>query len=207
MDMYKVIKRFIDIILSLAALPIILLTILIVGIIIKLEDRGPIIYKSKRVGKNGEIFNMYKLRSMYVNAPDIRLEDGSTFNSENDTRVTKIGNIIRKTSIDELPQIINVLLGHMSIIGPRPSTPHWLTICKDDEKEILNISPGLTGYNQAYFRNTISDAEKYQNDLYYVRNVSFSLDLKIFFKTIYVVLMRKGVNRMEKLNIKQDQIT
>ncbi|PIC77206.1 UDP-phosphate galactose phosphotransferase [Sporosarcina sp. P19] len=200
--MYLVFKRFMDIVLSLLALPIVLVVILVFGIMIKLEDKGPIIYKSKRVGKKGEIFNMFKLRSMYINAPDIRLEDGATYNSESDSRVTRIGKFIRKTSIDELPQVVNVLIGNMSIIGPRPSTPYWLSICSEEEKEILTISPGLTGYNQAYFRNSISDAEKYRNDLIYVMNMSIIFDLKIFLKTIAVVLTRKGVNRNNEIYIK-----
>lgn len=189
-----------DIFLSLLALPVVLTVIFIFGILIKLEDRGPIIYRSKRVGRNGIIFDMFKLRSMYVNAPDIRLEDGGTFNSDDDSRVTKVGKFLRKTSIDELPQVINILIGNMSIIGPRPSTPFWLTICKEEEKEIMKVAPGLTGYSQAYFRNSISDAEKYNNDLYYVKNISILLDIKIFFKTISIVLKRKGVYTKKKVN-------
>lgn len=191
--MYLAIKRSADIILSLLVLPIILLIVFPIGILIKYEDKGPVFFKSKRVGKNSRIFNMYKLRTMYVNAPDIRQQDGSTYNSANDSRVTKIGKWLRKTSIDELPQIFNILIGDMSIIGPRPSTPYWLTICKPEELEILNVLPGLTGYNQAYFRNSINDSEKYKNDLYYVKNMSIRLDLKIFFKTIEVVLKRDKV--------------
>lgn len=193
MNIYLVFKRIVDIILSFIALPFILIIVLIMGIFIKIEDKGPIFYKSKRVGKHGEIFNMLKLRSMFINAPDVRLQDGSTFNANDDVRVTKMGRFLRKTSIDELPQIINILFGQMSIIGPRPSTPYWLEICSEEDKEILNLSPGLTGYNQAYFRNSIPDKEKYKNDLYYVRNITFILDLKIFFKTISTILKREKV--------------
>ncbi len=118
--MYKhFFKRFFDILVSLIALPFVLLVIIIMAPIIYINDPGPIFYNATRRGKNGKVFKMFKLRSMYVNAPDIRNEDGSTFNSDNDPRVTKIGRIMRKTSIDELPQILNVLLGHMSYVGER----------------------------------------------------------------------------------------
>lgn len=193
MKSYMILKRLIDITFSLLALPFVGIIILIFGILIKLEDNGSVIYKSKRVGKNGKVFNMYKLRSMYINSPDIRLKDGSTYNGKNDFRVTRIGKFIRKTSIDELPQVVNILLGDMSIVGPRPSTPYWLDICKEEEKEIMKVSPGLTGYNQAYFRNSISDEEKYLNDIYYVKNISFFLDLKIFFRTIFTILKLEKV--------------
>lgn len=140
---YEYIKRLFDILFSLLILPIIAIIILFAGFFVWLEDKGPIFYLSKRVGKNGNIFCMYKLRSMYVNAPQIRLKDGSVYNSEKDPRITVIGGFLRKTSIDELPQIINVLKGDMSLIGPRPSTPYWLTICKEKHKEILKIVPVL----------------------------------------------------------------
>ena len=119
--MYKhFFKRVLDILISLIALPFVILTIIIFGPIIFLTDRGPIFYCGKRIGRNGKAFKMIKFRSMKVNAPDIRLEDGSTYNGEDDPRVTKIGKFLRKTSIDELPQFLNVLFGQMSIIGPRP---------------------------------------------------------------------------------------
>jgi undecaprenyl phosphate N,N'-diacetylbacillosamine 1-phosphate transferase len=201
---YIALKRIIDICISLIAMPIVLLIILIFGILIKIEDKGPIFYMAQRVGKNGVVFKMFKLRSMYINAPDIRLEDGSTYNSDNDYRVTKIGRLLRKASIDEIPQIINILFGDMTLIGPRPSTPYWLTICKEEEKEIMKVAPGLTGYNQAYFRNSISDEQKYKNDLWYVRNMSFFIDIKIFLKTIYIIFKREKVYKellSEKTNI------
>ena len=190
---YEYIKRLFDILFSLLILPIIAIIILFAGFFVWLEDKGPIFYLSKRVGKNGNIFCMYKLRSMYVNAPQIRLKDGSVYNSEKDPRITVIGGFLRKTSIDELPQIINVLKGDMSLIGPRPSTPYWLTICKEKHKEILKIVPGITGYNQAYFRNSVSDEIKYENDLYYVQNISFFLDVKIAFKTFKTVLTKEKI--------------
>jgi len=187
------VKSFVDFILSLVLLPLVLFVVLLAGIFIWIEDKGPVFYLSERVGKNGEVFKMFKLRSMYVNAPQIRKPDGSVFSNENDSRITKVGKFLRKTSLDELPQIFNVLKGDMSFIGPRPSTPYWLTICQKKHIEILNLKPGITGYNQAYFRNSVSDDEKYDNDLYYVRNISLRLDLKIIFKTAKSVLLREKI--------------
>jgi undecaprenyl phosphate N,N'-diacetylbacillosamine 1-phosphate transferase len=191
--MYKhFFKRLIDFLISLLALPFVLLTIIIFGPIIFLTDRGPIFYCGERIGKNGKPFKMIKFRSMKVNAPDIRLEDGSTFNGENDPRVTKIGKFLRKTSIDELPQFLNVLVGQMSIIGPRPDPLDWLDRYPDDIKVFLTVRPGITGYSQAYFRNSADGYEKMQNDAYYAKNLSFGLDVKIFFKTIVTVFKHEN---------------
>ncbi|HQE48339.1 MAG TPA: sugar transferase [Fervidobacterium sp.] len=192
--MYKhFFKRLIDFLISLLALPFVLLTIIIFGPIIFLTDRGPIFYCGERIGKNGKPFKMIKFRSMKVNAPDIRLEDGSTFNGENDPRVTKIGKFLRKTSIDELPQFLNVLVGQMSIIGPRPDPLDWLDRYPDDIKVFLTVRPGITGYSQAYFRNSADGYEKMQNDAYYAKNLSFGLDVKIFFKTIVTVFKHENI--------------
>ena len=116
-------KRYLDVLLSLVSLPFVLLICLVTFPLIWLEDRGSPIYVSKRIGKGGRLFSILKLRTMRVNAPDIRLEDGSTYNAKDDPRVTKIGKFLRETSIDELPQVVNVLLGQMSIVGPRPDPP------------------------------------------------------------------------------------
>lgn len=192
--MYKnIIKRIIDLLLSIIALPFFLLLYIIIGTLIKLEDGGKVIYKAKRIGKDSKIFNMYKFRSMKENAPNILNEDGSTYNSENDTRVTKVGKIIRKTSLDETPQVINVLLGQMSIIGPRASGAEALKTYKKDEKDKMKVRPGITGYCQAYYRNSISVREKRLKDAWYANNVSFWLDVKIFFKTIVTVLKHENI--------------
>ena len=131
---------------------------------------------------------------MKVNAPDVRLKDGSTYNGDDDPRVTKLGKFIRKTSLDEIPQILNVLKGDMSLIGPRPDPLDWLDKYKEEEKVFLNVRPGITGYNQAYFRNSADAQEKIDNDVYYAKNISFVLDVKIIFKTIKTVLFRENVN-------------
>lgn len=191
----KIIKRFLDMLLAIIMIPIFLLALLIVGPIIYLTDRGPIFYNAERIGKNGKIFKMYKFRSMKVNAPDIRLEDGSTYNAEDDPRVTKIGKILRTTSIDELPQILNVLKGEMSFIGPRPDPPDWMERYPENVKIFLTVRPGITGYSQAYFRNSIDGKKKMEKDVYYAMNYSIILDFKILIKTIKIVLKRENIYR------------
>lgn len=194
--MYKTFfKRAIDIVLSLIATPFVLLAIAVMAPFIYLEDRGPVFYNATRRGKNGKNFKMFKLRSMYVNAPDIKNADGSTFNSDNDPRVTKIGKFMRKTSVDELPQIFNVLIGDMSFIGPRPT----LAVKPYEElpeinKKRLQVRPGITGYAQAYYRNSITQEEKFQYDCFYAENVTFLMDVQILFKTVISVLKRENIN-------------
>lgn len=131
--MYKsCIKRMLDLLIGIVAFPFFLISLIIFGPIIKATDKGPIFYNAKRIGKNGKLFKMFKFRSMYVNAPDIRLADGSTYNGKDDPRVTKVGKLMRATSIDELPQILNMLNGTMSLIGPRPDPPDWLGKYEED---------------------------------------------------------------------------
>ncbi|MBQ0111406.1 MAG: sugar transferase [Oscillospiraceae bacterium] len=200
--MYKFfVKRIFDILFSLVVSPFILVVILIFAPIIYFTDKGPIFYNAPRIGKNGKIFKMFKLRSMYVDAPDIRYDDGFTYNGADDPRMTKIGKFIRLHSIDELPQMFNVLFGQMSLIGPRPDTPVSLDKYTEDEKEFLSVRPGLTGYNQVYYRNFSDDKEKIANDIYYAKNCSFLLDLKIFFKTFVVVFGHKNVYRDSNENL------
>lgn len=191
--MYKrYIKRLLDLLISIIGLPFFLIAFIIFGPIIKASDKGPIFYNAKRIGRNGKLFKMFKFRSMYVNAPDIRLADGSTYNGEDDPRVTKVGKFMRATSIDELPQLINMLNGTMSLIGPRPDPPDWLDKYPEDIKVFLTVRPGLTGYSQAYFRNGADGEQKMKNDAYYAQHVSFLFDVKIFFKTIATVLGHEG---------------
>lgn len=192
--MYKnIIKRILDFIIAIIALPIFCLMYIIIGILIKLEDNGKIMYISDRLGKKGKIYKIYKFRTMKENSEDIRNPDGSTYNSDSDPRVTKIGRILRKTSLDEVPQIINVIIGNMSIVGPRPDLPEHYELYTEEEKQKLEVLPGITGYNQAYFRNSIEWKKRLENDIYYVKNINFILDIKIILKTITSVLKRKNI--------------
>lgn len=187
-------KRLFDLIIGLIAFPFVLIAICIFGPIIWFEDKGSIFYKAQRIAKGGKPFSMLKFRSMKVNAPDIRLEDGSTYNGDDDPRVTKIGKFMRNTSIDEIPQFLNILFGQMSLIGIRPDPLDWLEKYNEHEKVILTVKPGITGYNQAYYRNSADGALKLKNDVYYAENISFALDVKIVFRTIKTVLCHENVN-------------
>lgn len=192
----KHVKRWMDIAVSLVLCPFVLLVCVVVGPFIYIEDKGSVFYKAKRRGLNGNIFEMYKLRSMKMNAPDLRNADNSTFNSSDDPRVTKIGRLLRKMSIDELPQIINVLKGDMSLIGPRATMPKdgftWDDLSEIQQKR-LTVRPGVTGYAAAKYRNSITQEEKQQWDCYYVDHLSFLLDVKVVFLTIRTVLLRKNI--------------
>ena len=188
-----VVKRIIDLIFCLIGFPFFIIIYIVVGLAIKIEDRGPIFYKADRIGRDGKRIKMYKFRSMKVNAPNILNADGRTYNSAADSRVTKIGKIIRVTSIDETAQILNVIKGDMSIIGPRASGYEALPTYKEDEVDKMKVRPGITGYTQAYFRNNATVREKRLKDAWYANNVSFILDVKIFFKTIATVLKHENV--------------
>ncbi|MCI9380322.1 MAG: sugar transferase [Dorea sp.] len=188
------IKRIIDLIISICAFPFFIILFVIIAPFIFLEDHGSVFYRAKRRGLNGCVYEMYKFRSMKMDAPDIRNDDNSTYNSPDDPRITKIGRVLRKTSIDEIPQIINVLKGDMSIIGPRPTTIDKPLELYDEKRLVrLKVKPGITGYTQAYYRNSITQEEKFEFDAQYALEVSFILDTKIFFRTIYTVLAGKNI--------------
>jgi lipopolysaccharide/colanic/teichoic acid biosynthesis glycosyltransferase len=173
-------------------LPVFILLFIPITVLIMFEDGRPVFYNAKRLGKNAVPFIMYKFRTMYVNSPDIRLSDGSTFNAEDDPRVTRVGKILRETSLDEFPQLINILKGDMSLIGPRPE----LEINQEfPERCFYNkqVRPGITGYTQAYYRNQTSWNQKLEYDKYYVDHLSFCLDLKILIKTFVTVISKSKV--------------
>lgn len=190
-------KRLFDIIGSLILFPFVLIEIIILAPIIWITDRGPIFYNAPRIGRKREMYKMFKLRSMYVNSPDLKNPDGSTFNSDNDPRVTPIGRIMRKTSLDEFPQFLNVLIGDMSFVGPRPRLPKnnktWEEL-DEVKKKVYGIRPGITGYSQAYFRNSITQDEKFEKDAYYADHVTLWMDIKILFQTFWSVIARKNIN-------------
>jgi lipopolysaccharide/colanic/teichoic acid biosynthesis glycosyltransferase len=189
----KFIKRLIDIVFAIILMPIVLPIIAICGAFIKLEDRGPVFYFGERLGKDRKVFKMFKLRSMKVNAPDLRNEDGSTFNADDDLRLTKMGRFVRKTSLDEIPQIINVLIGDMSFLGPRPDLPEHINYYEGNDIRKLEVLPGISGYNQAYYRNSAEWKDRLKHDVYYVDNISIWMDIKILFKTIESIIFKKGI--------------
>lgn len=199
--MYLFIKRVADIFLSIIGLIILLPILLVVSLLIKIDSKGPIIFKQKRIGKLGKIFNIYKFRSMTVGA-----EKYGVYESKNDSRVTRIGKIIRKLSIDELPQFINILKGDMSIVGPRPTLtyhPWKYEEYTDFQKERFNLRPGVTGWAQVNGRKDVEWNKRIEYDVYYVNNASILLDIKILFKTIFkVILMKDNINREQ--TVKKD---
>ena len=192
---FRFVKRAFDIVCSAILMIPVGIVIGVSALFIKVEDRGPVFYMANRTGMFGKTFKMFKLRSMKVNAPDIRLADGSTYNGDDDPRVTKFGKFARKTSIDELPQVINILKGDMTFIGPRPDTPVGSAAYTEEEKIILTVRPCVTGYNQAVNRNSVLTKEKLKNDIYYVKHLSLLFDIKIVFMTIATVLGHKNINR------------
>ncbi|MBO5714671.1 MAG: sugar transferase [Clostridia bacterium] len=191
--MYKhFLKRFFDIFVSFIGLIICSPILLIVAIAIKLTSKGPVIFKQQRIGKNGKVYWMYKFRSMTVGAEQ---QEGGVFCVKGDKRVTKVGRFIRATSIDELPQFINILKGDMSLIGPRPVLTYYPYKWEEYTEEQLkrfNVRPGVTGWAAVHGRKTNTVEARFEYDNYYVDKLSFWLDLKIFFMTIKSVFTNEG---------------
>lgn len=192
---YEFLKRLMDIICSMSALIVLAPILIVVDILIKIESKGPVIFSQERVGINNKKFKMYKFRSMVVNAEDMKekLEKqnerkGPMFKIKNDPRITKIGRFIRKTSIDELPQLINILKGEMSIVGPRPSLPKEVIQFEPWMLERLKVKPGLTCYWQVQGRDHIEFEDWMRLDVKYVKDRNFLLDIKLIFKTFFVFL-------------------
>ena len=189
--LFDVYQRVLDIILSVIGLLVGIPLMIIFGILIKIEDNGPITYKQERLGKGGKRFYIYKLRSMRTDAEKF----GAQWAEKDDPRITKVGKFIRKTRIDEIPQLFNILKGDMSIIGPRPERPSFT---EEFNQEIpgfidrLAVKPGLTGWAQVNGGYEITPEEKLIEDIYYIKNRSILLDLKILFKTVKVVLTGDG---------------
>ena len=197
---YFVVKRVFDVILTSCALIVLSPVFLMIAIAIRLDSRGPVIYGHCRIGKNGIPFKMYKFRSMVINAdqlidsftPEQKKEYYENFKLEKDPRITKVGNFLRKTSLDELPQLINVLKGELSLVGPRPIVEAELEKYGTQKEKFLSVTPGVTGYWQANGRSDTTYEQRIEMELYYVDHASFALDLKILWDTVGAVLKRKG---------------
>lgn len=196
---YIYLKRIIDLVCSLIGIIALSPVFLIVGIIIKLDSKGSAIFSQKRVGKGGKEFKMYKFRSMVVNAEELKEKllhqnemSGPMFKMKDDPRITKIGRFIRKTSIDELPQLINVIKGDMSLVGPRPSLPKEVAKFEPWMMRRLDVKPGLTCYWQVSGRNNIDFDDWMRLDIKYVQDRSIKLDIKLIFKTIFVLFGDKN---------------
>ena len=197
---YKFVKRATDVTLSSIALIILSPVFLIIAVAIKLDSKGPVFFKHTRIGKNGKIIKLYKFRSMVINAeeliksftPEQMKEYKENYKLTNDPRITKVGNFLRKTSLDELPQLINIIKGDLSIIGPRPVVAEELKKYQYNIDKFLSVTPGLTGYWAANGRSNTTYEERMEMELYYIDNLSFKMDLKVFFKTILSVVKKEG---------------
>ena len=197
---YKVFKRIMDVVLSSIGLIVLLPVFAIIALAIKIESKGPVFFKHTRIGKDGKIIKLYKFRSMVQNAEDLikkftpeqMKEYKENYKLTDDPRITKIGNILRKTSLDELPQLLNIIKGELSIIGPRPVVQEELEKYGENAKKFLSVTPGLTGYWAANGRSNTTYEERMEMELYYVENISFKLDIEVFFKTIISVIKKEG---------------
>ncbi|MBC1435118.1 sugar transferase [Listeria rocourtiae] len=199
-NMYLKIKKKSDCVISLLALALLSPILIIIMLVTKLSNlHAPVFFKQKRVGEDGHLFYMYKFRTMHVDA-EAQLDhylkqneiEGAMFKLRNDPRVTKIGRILRKTSLDELPQLWNVIKGDMALVGPRPPLPREVAEYTTHDKKRLSIIPGCTGLWQVSGRNELSFQEMVELDLQYIQQVSFKLDAKIIGKTVLVILIPKG---------------
>ncbi|MBQ8371390.1 MAG: sugar transferase [Clostridia bacterium] len=185
-------KRFFDILISVVGLIVCFVPMLLVAIAIKVESKGPVIFKQERVGKGGKVYRMYKFRSMCVGAEQ---QEGGVYCVKGDKRVTKVGRFIRATSIDELPQFINIIKGDMSLIGPRPVLTYYPKNWEDytdEELKRFTVRPGVTGWAAVHGRKTNTVEARFEYDNYYAEHLSFWLDTKIFFMTIKSVLTNEG---------------
>jgi undecaprenyl phosphate N,N'-diacetylbacillosamine 1-phosphate transferase len=191
----RFIKRPMDIVLSLLAIIILSPVLLIVALLVRVKLGSPVIFKQNRPGLNEKIFTLYKFRTM----TDEKDENGELL--PNDIRLTKLGRILRATSLDELPELFNILKGDMSIIGPRPLLIEYLPLYNENQKHRHDVRPGLSGLAQVNGRNAISWEEKFDYDIEYVENLTFLLDLKIILKTFFKVLKREGINRTENITM------
>lgn len=197
---YLTFKRTSDVAISSLALILLMPLMLLIGAIIKLESKGKVFYKQKRIGKNGKYFTIYKFRTMVSDADNFEkyfskeqlIKYKENFKLEDDPRITKIGKILRKTSLDELPQLINIIKGDLSVIGPRPIVDNEIDKYGLDKDKFLSVTPGLTGNWAANGRSCTSYEERIKLELDYIENLSFKMDMDIFFKTITTVIKGKG---------------
>lgn len=184
----RYIKRWLDFILSLIAIIILSPVLLIVALLVRIKLGSPVIFKQKRPGLHEKIFTLYKFRTM----TDEKDKDGNLL--PDDQRLTKFGKLLRSTSLDELPELFNILKGDMSIVGPRPLLVKYLPLYNEHQKHRHDVRPGFTGWAQCNGRNAISWEEKFDLDVYYVKHLTFILDLSVIFKTIKIVFLREGIS-------------
>lgn len=201
--MYNKFKRSIDFIIALVALIILFIPLFVIAIIIKLDSQGPIIFKQERLGKNGVPFKIWKFRSMCVGAEK---QGTGVYSYKGDTRITKVGKIIRATSIDELPQLVNILKGDMALIGPRPALTYhpWpYEQYTEHQKHMFDVLPGITGWAQVNGRKEVPWSERIELNVWYAKHMSLWLDLKIFFMTIFEVATNANNENISETGVKK----
>jgi lipopolysaccharide/colanic/teichoic acid biosynthesis glycosyltransferase len=191
--MYALSKRLMDIVLASLALIVLAPFLPLMAICIKLDSPGPVLFRQKRLGKGGKPFTMYKFRTMQHNAPAVRNADGSYFVGDRDPRLTRVGQFLRTYTLDEIPQLLNVLRGDMSVVGPRPDPVEVLEIYDDLLKRKLEVKPGMASLALVYGRNALPWRNRIELEVYYVDHCSLRFDLQIFLKGIVLVVLRKGV--------------
>lgn len=197
---YFVSKRALDIVLAGLGLAVCIVPMAVISLLIKIESKGPVFYVHHRIGKNGKDLPLLKFRSMYCDADQMikdfteeqKKEWYMNFKLENDPRVTRIGKFLRKSSLDELPQLINIIKGELSLVGPRPVVTEEIERYNDNKNKLLSVMPGLTGYWQAYARSTCTYEQRMEMELYYCENANFWWDIKIIFATVGSVLRGRG---------------
>lgn len=201
----RYIKRIMDTLLAIIALIIALPILLVIALAIKLSSKGSIFFIQKRLGEHGKVFDIYKFRTMVQEAEKVGT---GIFTSHDDPRITKVGHLLRKTSLDEVPQILNVLKGDMSLVGPRPPVPyhpHKYEDYSDEQRIRFTVKPGITGYAQVIGRNTLTWDERIDLDIEYVENMSMMLDLKILFKTVFVFANKNEIYNLKNKKKTSDQ--
>ena len=197
---YRIGKRILDIVLSLAGLIVAAIPMALIALLIRLESPGPAFYVHNRIGKDGKNLPLLKFRSMYQNAdqmiqdftPEQKAEWEANFKLEHDPRITRMGNFLRRSSMDELPQLVNILRGELSVVGPRPVVRDELEKYGENKAKFLSVTPGLTGYWQAYARSSCTYEKRMEMELFYIDNASFWFDIKIMFATVGAVLRGTG---------------
>ncbi len=197
---YRIAKRAMDLLIAGVALIVLSPVMLLVALAVKLDSKGPVFYTHKRVGKNGKELKLYKFRSMFINAkemmenftPEQKAEFAENFKLRHDPRITRVGKFIRRTSLDELPQLVNILKGELSIVGPRPVVEKELEKYGEFRDQFLSVTPGLTGYWQAYSRSDCTYEERISMELHYVRTANFLWDIKIIIATFRAVIKGHG---------------
>lgn len=202
-DMYKYFKRICDFVIALVALSILFIPLLLIALIIKVDSKGPVIFKQERLGKDGVPFMIWKFRSMCVGAEK---QGTGVYSYKDDNRVTRFGRFIRATSIDELPQLVNILKGDMALIGPRPALTYhpWpYEQYNEHQKHMFDVLPGVTGWAQVNGRKDVPWPERIELNVWYAQNMSFKLDLKIFFITFLKVLTNENNENTSETGVKQ----